>query len=402
MKADVIEAAEGLLERLEGFVERFLPHLQRVEQWRHFQTYLHGLLAPLKRKSIEPIANFEARDKRNLSHFVSESQWSDQALLSQLWNEMAAVIGDPMGVLTVDGSQFPKKGESSVGVARQYCGRLGKIENCQSGVFVGYVAPKGHQLAACRLYLPKEWAEDVARREGCHVPPEIPFQTSWQIARDLIREVGPALPHQFIVADEEFGRVDEFREQLAAAGEVYVVEVPSNRLVLDLAEPIGEAMPGESTSDGERAQQPWCSVAQWAQRHWHDAARWRLFVCRQGTQGPLRLWAAEAMVQTRSEHSPSPIERLIVSKVPGPNGPWKYWLSNAPATLDLKTVVTASTKRFFIEQDFQRAKGEVGLADYELRSWPGWHHHMTLCFLALWFLVLEQGQLEKKMRRGFR
>jgi SRSO17 transposase len=284
-------------------------------------------------------------------------------------------------VLVVDGSGFPKKGTASCGVKRQWCGRLGKLENCQVGVFVAYASAQGHAPLDRRLFLPEDWANDAKRRAQCHVPKEIIFQEKWRIAQALLERCF-AVPHAWVAADDEFGRVSEFRHWLRRQKQQYVVDVPCNTLVRELA-----PRPDGRKAAFERADA-------WAARQ--PARRWKTITIRDGMKGPLQVRAIQVRVQTKDEHGCVGFaETLIVKRTLDQEKRTTYHLSNA-RTARLWTLVSIGNRRHEIEEVFQEAKGEIGLGHYEARSWVGWHHHMTLSFLALWFLTRERRRVGKK------
>src|SRR5208337_2892821 len=206
----------------------------RLEQRANAALVIRGLVSGLERKTCEPIARAAGVQRKPIQFFVGNGKWDDEAVMRELRAHVAQELADPEGVLVLDGSTFPKKGRASCGVGRQWCGRLGKVENCQTGVFLTYAAAGGHALVDRRLFLPPDWAADVGRRAKCHVPGFVIFQEKWRIGWDMIREHGANLPHQWITGDDEFGRVNELRRRLRESGERYLVDVPCNTLVRDL------------------------------------------------------------------------------------------------------------------------------------------------------------------------
>jgi len=294
-------------------------------------------------------------------------------------------LADPEAVLVVDPSGFPKKGDHSCGVARQWCGRLGKVDNCQVGVFLAYVTARGYAPLDHRLYLPQDWAADRKRRQKCQVPKEVTFQESWRIGLDLIERAGADLPWGWVAGDDAFGRVTAFRAALRQRHWRYVLDVPANTLIRDLEEP---PAPG-------RRRPPWRRVDVWAKAQ--PPSRWHKVERGDGAKGPKRVWALEARVQTKDEGGRvGPEERVVVIRtIDGAARTW-YTVSNAPAEVPLARVARVQGYRHGIEEVLPAGKGEVGLGQYEVRSWVGWHHHMTLSLLALWFLILEKGRVGKK------
>jgi SRSO17 transposase len=292
---------------------------------------------------------------------------------------------DPNGVLTLDSSGFPKKGTQSCGVSRLWCGRLGKVENCQLGVFLSYACDYGHTGLDRRLYLPQDWANDPQRRAKCHVPEKVTFQQTWQIGLDLLRRCRE-VPHAWVTADDEFGKVQDFRAELRQLGERYLVDVPADTLIRDLeAQP-----PVPARRHGSLAKMPLETVSAWAARQ--PAGRWQRVQVRDGEKGLVQVEALTVLVQTMYHNSrQGPQERLLVRRGLG-DGKLSYHLSDALEGVSLEELVRAKGKHHQVEQTLQEGKGEVGLGHYEVRSWVGWHHHMTLSLLALWFLALERGR----------
>jgi len=367
---------------LDAFLERYRPLMARSEQRAHMDVYLGGLLSGLERKSVEPIATMHGLYRRPLQHYIGAGSWSDRSVRDEMRAHVIEDLGDPNGVFVLDGSGFHKQGVDSVGVARQWCGRLGKIDNCQIGVFLAYSTPKGHTLLDGQLYLPEDWADDLARREAAYVPAEVQFQTSWQIADALVAHAAPRVPHAWIVGDDEFGRPSEFRDRLADRSERYLLEVPCNTLVRR-----PKHWPGRKKK--------WRQVHVRLDTLPHE--RWTRIRLRDGEKGPLEVRAFCTRVETRREGGPHREETLLVMQTLSGNRTW-YFLANADAPLDPARLVAVAAHRHRIEQVFEAAKGEVGLAHYEVRSWIGWHHHVTLSMLALAFLTLERRRLGEKHR----
>lgn len=375
----------GCRRHLERFLQRYLPRFYRVEQHELARVVLQGKLSSLERKTSEPIASQAGRHRKPVQHFVGAGCWDDESVMAELRHHVNEELADPDAVLVLDPSAFPKAGYDSCGVARQWCGRLGKIENCQIGVFLGYVSSAGHALVDRQLYLPLGWAEDPERRAKTHVPESVPFQETWRIGLALIDRSGPDLPFAWIAGDDEFGRCAAFRAALRHRRLQYVLDVPCNTQIRDL---------GEIPESG-RSRPPWRRVDAWAQAQ--PKSRWRKIRRGAGSKGPKAVWAIEAWVQTKDEDGcVGPRERLVVIRtVDGEPRCW-YTLSNAAADNPLASVVEAHGRRHGVEELFAAGKGEVGLNHYEVRSWVGWHHHMTLSLLALWFLQLERNRLGGK------
>lgn len=381
------ESLRSCRRRLSRFIERYLPHFYRVEQREHARTILEGKLLHLPRKTTEPIAIQAGLKRRPLQLFLGAGQWSDEALREELAVHLRQAIGQPDGVLILDPSGFPKKGEHSCGVGRQWCGRLGKTDNCQVGVFLAYSSGKGKALVDARLYLQKERANDAEHRKQTHIPDEVTFQEKWRLGLDLLAKSSGRLPHGWVCADDEFGRVAEFRASLRAAREHYVLDVPCNTLIRDWS----------AESAGPEAIPEWERVDEWAKSQPED--RWRRVRVKDGTKGPLWVWVLEAAVETTGgEGADSAMERLAVIRSEGEETRIWYTLCDQGFDVGTEVVVRVHAARHGIEELFEEGNEEVGLDQYEVRSWLGWAHHMTLSMLALWFLQLQKARLGKKLR----
>jgi SRSO17 transposase len=385
---DAVLAAEQVDEigkRIEPFLQRYLPHFKRSEQRSNAQHILEGKLSSLSRKTAEPIAHHLGVRREVLQDFLGVSPWNDQLILAELRKHVSEVWNDPNGVLFGDGSGFPKKGDHSCGVKRQYCGRLGKVENCQLGVFLGYGCRYGHTLLADRLFLPKEWDNDPQRREKTGVPPEVVYKETWEIFLDEVDEC-KAVPHCWVSADAEFGRVYQCRKGLRERRERYVVDVRNNMRIRDL-----RATPPERKSNrGPHPKQPWQSIKAWVESR--PSTAWTLLEIRAGEKGPLLVEAAQTQVRTLDDNRRVGEEERLLAIRTVNNPEAKSWvaLSNAEEKVPLADVVWAHAQRHWEEAGLKEAKSEVGMAHYEVRGWRGWHHHMTMSLLALWFLGLER------------
>jgi SRSO17 transposase len=378
-------AVRGCRQRLERFLQRYLPLFYREEQRELAQVVIRGKLSKLERKTAEPIAYLADRPRKPVQHFVGAGCWDDEAVLAELRRHMAEGLADLEAVLVVDPSGFAKKGTASCGVDRQWCGRLGKVDNCQVGVFLAYVSSNGCALVDRQLYLPQEWAADRQRRRRTHVPKAVVFQESWRIGLTLLDRSGADLPFAWVAADDEFGRVAAFRAGLRWRRLRYVLDVPCNTLIRDVS---------AASAEGRR-RPPWQRVDEWAEAQ--PASRWRKLLVGDGAKGPKVVRALEAWVQTKDAGGGlGGRERLVVIRTVDREPQVWYTLSNASAEVPWERVVRVHAKRHGAEEALQAAKGEVGLAHYEVRSWVGWHHHMTLSLLALGFLVLERRRLGGK------
>jgi SRSO17 transposase len=378
------EAVAGCRGRLTAFLQRYLPHFYRIEHRGHALTVIRGLLSGLERKTCEPIAAQAGRHRKAIQTFVGAGAWDDEAVMAAVRLHVREEIAEPEGVVVIDPSGFPKKGAESCGVARQWCGRLGKVDNCQLGVFLAYATPAGYAPLDRRLYLPEDWVDDQARREKGHVPPEVEFQETWRIALDLLDRSLPGLPHGWIVGDDELGRAAAFRAALRRRSERYVLDVPCNTTVRDLEQ---RRPPRKKAGVGRRREVPFRRADAWAACQ--PGSRWERIAVRDGEKGPLEVDAMSVRVRTKEDRRVGPEERLVVIRPVGESR-IDYALTNAGPEVPLAEVVRAQRQRHRIEEVFEAGKGEVGLDQYEVRSWVGWHHHMTLSLVALWFLCLER------------
>jgi SRSO17 transposase len=292
----LVEAAvpRGMLPRLERFLQPFLASLGTAEQRHHAHHYAAGLLSELDRKNAEGIAYLHDQERQGLQKFLGQAPWDHRPLLSELVRQVGDQLGEPDGVLVLDPSAFPKKGNASVGVQRQWCGRLGKIDNCQVAVYLGYASRVEHALVDGRLYLPREWAKDKQRRARAGVPKGVRFRTRQELALQLLDEHGPHLPHAWVTGDDEMGRSSWFRSQLRQRDEHYLLAVPCNTSVRDLASP---APPYHGR--GRQAAVPFTRVDRWAAAQ--PAEAWQTVAVRDGEKGPVQVQGLRTLVQARTE-----------------------------------------------------------------------------------------------------
>jgi SRSO17 transposase len=380
------------IQRLDQFVKRYLPWFYRQEQRDNARLVIRGLLSGLERKTAEPIARAAGVERKPIQFFVGNGKWDDEAVMGELRRHVVEVMGDPAAALVFDPSTFPKKGTHSCGVARTWCGRLGKKENCQVGLFLGYATERGQAPLDRRLYLPKDWARDRKRRAAGHVPEAVKFQERWRMALDMLDAHRHGLPHRWVLADDEFGRTQAFRAGLRQRKEAYVLDVPCSTLVRDLEAP---RPPRKAGSKSRHRVVPFRNAQDWAAAQ--APRKWRAIHVKDGEKGPLTVRAIMTRVQTRFHSRLGPQEWLLALRTP--EGEVSYHLAWAPWEVTLEEAVAAHGRRHQIEQVFQHAKGEAGLDHYEVRSYVGWHHHMTLSLVALWFLCQERLAQKKKRLR---
>src|SRR5512135_101278 len=385
------DQVRGCQDRLTAFLERYLPRFYHAEQRATAALVIRRLLSGLPRKTCEPIAVEAGVHRKPVQCFVGAGKWDDEAVMAELRPHARQELADDWAVLVLDPSGFPKSGAGWCGVAWQRCGRLGKPDNCQLGVFLIYAAPGGYVPLDRRLYLPKEWAADAGRRETCHVPEGVTFQEPWRIAVDLLKRCRKDLPHAWVTGDDGLGRPAGFRGWLRRHGERYVRDVPCNTSVRDRE---CRRPPRRRAGQGRKREVPFCRADTWAARQ--PDGRWTRLTVRDGERGPLQVDAMTVRVRTKEERRIGPEERLVVTRTVEPKPQTSYSMSDAGPEVSLAELVRVRFTRHRIEEVFETGKGEAGLAHYEVRSWVGWHHHVTLSLLALWFLVLERRRVGGK------
>lgn len=379
------ELTRGVLSRLETFAEPFTASLAEPEQRRHTVEYLTGLLSKLEHKTGEGIAYLHDQERQGLQKFLGLVPWDDRTLLGTLARQVGAELGEADGVIVFDPSAFAKKGTRSVGVKRQWCGRLGKRENCQVGVYMAYVSRREHTLVNARLYLPTEWAKDRERRQAAGVPKAVQFRTRHELALEMLEERGAVLPHTWVAGDDEMGRPIAFRLELRGRSERYLLAVPSNTLVRDC-----DAAPPAYAGHGPHPRNPFVRVDRWCAAVPESA--WTTIEVRDGEKGPLTVDVVKCRVRARTPTGGTgPDEVLFVTRERQADGTFKhdYYLSNADPTVPLEELARVAKAAHRVEDCLKRAKGEAGLGDYQVRTWRAWHHHQTLALLAAWFLNQE-------------
>lgn len=388
---------EQVMPRLERFMEPFVDRLVRQEQMDHALTMVQGLLSDLDEKNTESIAYRFGQERMPLQWFVGVSDWDDSVLRDELVRQVGDKLGEPNGVIVFDPSGFPKSGRQSVGTARQWCGRLGKVDNCQVAVYLGYASSREQTLVDMRLFLPREWTKDRARREKAGIPKEIRYRTRHQLCLEMLQRQGAQLPHNWIAGDDEMGRPYWFRRRLDTLQERYLLSVACNTLVRDL-----EVDPPAYQGRGRQPERPWTRVDKWTSSR--PDKDWIQVDVRDGAKGPLRIEMRKRRVVARTDKGgPGHEEVLVVIRYKDRDDQQvvktDYYLSNASADTELSEFARVAKAEHRIEECLQRAKSEAGLADYQVRNWKGWHHHQTLSLIATWFLVTE-GLRGKKMDTG--
>ena len=394
--------------RFAAYVEKLTEVIGHADRAGPLRDYCTGLVMPAERKSVEPMAAVTAPARvaaqhQSLLHFVANAPWSDQAVLAKVRETVLPEMTrtEPIAAWIIDDTGFPKKGRHSVGVGRQYCGQLGKQDNCQVAVSLSLANHDASLPVSYRLYLPQDWAQDPVRRAKAGVPEEIAFQTKPEIALDLLRAAAEAgLPPAPVVMDAGYGKDTDFRTGVSALGLPYVAAVLSTTTVWP---------PGT----GPLPPRPWSGRGRRATRLRRDAQHqpvpvkalalglpetaWTEIAWRAGTNAVLSSRFARSRV--RPAHADTqlsalrPEEWLLIEWPEGEPEPTQYWLSTMPEEIGFADLVDLAQLRWRIERDYQDLKQEVGLGHYEGRGWRGFHHHATLCIAAHGFLIAERARL---------
>jgi SRSO17 transposase len=397
--------AQDSEERFEAYVDALAGVIGHADRRGPLKAYCEGLLLPGERKSVEPMAAVTAPARvaaqhQSLLHFVGQAPWSDETVLATVRDLVLPAVEryGPVEAWIIDDTGFPKKGEHSVGVMRQYCGQLGKRENCQVAVSLS-VANHGASLpAAYRLYLPDEWASDAERRKKAGVPASVTFRTKPEIALQQIKDaLAAGIPRGVVLMDAAYGGDTDLRAGIAALGLSYAGGIPPNATVW----PQGTApLPPKAWSGRGRrptrlrrdAEHQPIEVKALALSLPEDA--WQIISWRDGTAETLT--SRFARLRVRAAHRDyqlsecRPEEWLLVEWPEGEIEPTKYWFSNLPEDIAFERLVDLTKLRWRIERDYQELKQEVGLGHYEGRGWRGFHHHATLCIAAYGFLISER------------
>jgi SRSO17 transposase len=401
--------------RLAAYMDWLAQAVGHADREIPLRNYCTGLLLDGERKSVEPMAARLAPDHvqsmhESLHHFVAQSAWSDYDVLRQVRDYVLPAMQKlgPVTAWIVDETGVVKKGIHSVGVARQYCGRMGKKENCQVSVSLSIATATGSLPIAWRLYLPEEWINDPARRQKVDVPKEVEFQTKPQIALAQIQQaVKDGVPRGVVLADEVYGSNREFREGVIDLKLNYSLAVRYTTTVWALER---QPLPPKPWSGKggrptrmrrDQTHQP-ITMKQLAQQlpeqAWHEV-EWR-----EGSKGTLRSRFAALRVRPAygddRKGSLQPEQWMLVEWPDGTNEPSGYWLARLPVNISLKRLVAVSKHRWVIERDYEELKGELGLAHYEGRNWRGFHHHATLCIASYGFLMAERSRFSPSAHVG--
>jgi SRSO17 transposase len=376
--------SRGSAERFASYLDGLagvIGHAARVGPMRDYCT---GLLLPCERKSVEPMAAATAPGRvgaqhQALLHFVAEGAWSDEVVLAKV-GEMVLPKIERHGAIEawiIDDTSFPKHGAHSVGVTHQYCGQLGKQDNCQVAVSLSLANHDASLPVAYRLYLPKGWAEDRKRRRKAGVPDEIDFQTKPKIALDqLAWACAAGLPRGVVLMDQAYGTDAALRRGARELGLDYSAAVPARTLVEG-----GKRKKGKMTAEALALGLP--------------KRAWQTITWREGVAEPLRSRFARVRVRARGEgcRADEPEEWLLIEWPKAEKAPTKFWLATLPRDIAFDRLVDITMMRWRIERDYQELKQEVGLGHFEGRGWRGFHHHATMCIAAYGFLISERGAI---------
>jgi SRSO17 transposase len=371
--------------QLNSYHAIYSPLFYRKEQRYWSLKCLQGHFLNLDRKTTEPIAlNLEDGNVRQMQHFKGAGKWDDEPIIQRHQRLVGEELGREDGAMIFDGSDFPKNGEYSVGVARQYCGILGKVANCQAGVFAAYLSEKGYALVDRRLYMPKQWLTKTfaPKRERCEVPEDLTFEKKTELAWDMLEAIiaHQAIPFRWVLFDDDYGKAPWLLDKIAENNKLYFADVPANTRVFVCR---GFFNPKDKkASELETKPRTVAAIAKKLGRK-----RWFKATVKEGSKGPIVAeFACFRAVNVRNKLPGSEIE-VIIRRTLGEKPEDKYFQSNAPVQTSSHTFVRLSGMRWPIETIFAEEKDQLGMDHYELRSWIGWHHHMTIAMLAHYFLM---------------
>jgi SRSO17 transposase len=392
---------KALKPELDRFLDHYAPLFGHEGNQVHARRFVQGLLRGGDRRNTENIAEaLDGGSVRSLQAFVTTGAWKDAAIVAALRRQVLDVLGEEDAVWNSDETGLPKKGTKSVGVKRQYSGTLGRTDNCQVAVFANYCSTKGHTFVDRRLFLPEDWAADLARRKEAGVPKDVVFRTKPALALEMIAEaVAAGVPFRWAGGDCVYGDNPTFVQGVRTLGKWYVLDISCDTQVWTERP---QVIPADQRPRPARGRPPTKPLVVGDRRRVDQvvaslpASAWRRVVVGEGSQGPRMYEYAELTVWFCEDELPGPAERLLVRRSLGQEPELKYHRSNAPVEASLEKLAQVRGVRWTIEEDIQSCKGECGLDEYETRGWVGWHHHTALSVLALAFLVLRKHQLGEK------
>ena len=399
---------------MSNYYAEYAPLFARSEQREWAQLYMRGQLSDLERKSIEPMVLREhGKDinaVRAVQQFIGEGAWDDDRILERHQQLVAQDLGEPNATVILDGSGPPKKGEHSVGAQRQYCGALGKIANCQQGVFVAYASSRGYTFLDRRLYMPESWFDKAhaAKRKKCGVPKGLVFKTEPELGLEMLAKINErgVVPFAWVNADEHYGMNPDFLDGVAGLDKWYFAEAPCTTMVwpedvkilpagLGQAGNIKSGRPrsGPRVAKEDPPPQELRQIGAWL-----PTEAWKRFTIKEGAKGPITADFAFVRAVSKGGRRPGPEVWVIFRRSASDPTDIKYYLSNAPATIAKTDLVRQAGLRWPIETALEEGKSELGMDHYETRTWRGWHHHMTLTFLAHHFLVRLRLKMKKSLQ----
>lgn len=390
-----VTALMKLKPNLEKFVQEFDPCIKTFQSRAHLRTYVAGQMSHLDRKSVEPIALAADVPVRTLEEFLSIHRWDEDRVAAQMRKRVALKHFHPEAVGIIDGSGYPKKGKKTAGVARQYCGQTGKIDNCVVAVHLGYAAEDFHCLLDSEVYIPEDWLNDPQRCREAKIPEALEFRTKLQIALALLkRSLNEGVKFAWLLADEEYGRSSDFRNDVSALGVNYLVEVPCDALGWTRY-----AKPRASRVATMRKRHRLTKGKQGARRVdelWHRGGpSWDNFRVKETEKGP-EVWQVRMCRVVPLEKQRLGKECWLIVAYQPRSGETKYCLSSAPENTPRETLLRVAFKRWHIERIFQDGKGEIGLGHFEARLYPAIKRHFVISQLSFLFLAEETRRLRKK------
>jgi SRSO17 transposase len=396
------EDVKALADELADYHGEFADRYYRIEQARWGYKYLQGLMSPVERKAIQPMAMaLEGGNVQAMQQFIGQGKWRDEKLLQKHWQLVDETLGEADAVYIVDESGFPKKGVHSVGVARQWCGVLGKVENCQVGVFGAYASRRGYTLVDHHLFLPEQWfdEEHLERWEKCGIPDSTTHKTKPELALEMLQAVVAqgSLRFQWVTCDELYGRNPNFLDGVAGLGHWYFAEVAHNTRVWrtrpQTAVPEWSGRGGRPTKErllpGEATPQSVKEIA--------DSLKpeeWQPYLIKEGSKGPMVAQFAFLRGVAVRDELPGPDVWVVFRRSLSEEPELKVYLSNAPLNTPHGELARVAGLRWPVETAIEEGKDALGMDHYEVRTWLGWHHHMTECLLAHHFLVRCQQRLK--------
>ena len=395
---------KDFMNELKGFHEQFSDCFQRSESREHFLKYMAGQFSPLERKSIEPIAlAVENGNVRAMQRFVSDAPWAETKMISKYRSLVRDDLGNPDGALIFDESGFVKKGVDSIGVAKQYCGTIGKVDNCQVGVFAGYVSEYGYALVDKRLFIPEKWFSDdySDRRQKCKLPEETVFKTKPQLAAEMLTNLAKEsiLPFKYILGDSLYGENPDFiKAAESMPNKTYFVSVGKDMRCW-LKRPMtisksyrwgGKTRTKTVLLDQDSKPTTVEEIAKNINNYF-----WYRREVSEGTKGPIVYEFTRRRIILSNAGLPQKTVWLLIRRTLGDSPQYNFFISNASSSTRLKTFVWLSGLRWAIEQCFEETKTELGMDHYEVRKFPGWQHHILTCMMAhffLWHLKIRMGK----------